>query len=61
MPAAMAPATAAQSIDWGTIGPVQQAETYTYTAAPQAPDMVPEFGRVSTDWFFRCGIFWAIL
>ncbi len=39
------------SIDWGTIGPVQQAETYTYTAAPQAPDMVPEFGRVSTDWF----------
>ena len=39
------------SINWGTIGPVQQAETYTYTAAPQAPDMVPEFGRVSTDWF----------
>lgn len=39
------------SIDWGTIGPVQQAETYTYTAAPQAPDMVPAFGRVSTDWF----------
>ena len=39
------------SIDWGTIGPVQQTETYTYTAAPQAPDMVPEFGRVSTDWF----------
>lgn len=39
------------SIDWGTIGPVQQAETYTYTAAPQSPDMVPEFGRVSTDWF----------
>lgn len=39
------------SIDWGTIGPVQQAEIYTYTAAPQAPDMVPEFGRVSTDWF----------
>ena len=39
------------SIDWGTIGPVQQTETYTYTAAPQTPDMVPEFGRVSTDWF----------
>ena len=25
------------SIDWGTIGPVQQAETYTYTAARRPP------------------------
>lgn len=39
------------TIDWGTIGPVQQTENYTYTAAPEETDMVPEFGRVSTDWF----------
>lgn len=43
--------SAGPAIDWGTIGPVQQTENYTYTAAPEETDMVPEFGRVTTDWF----------
>lgn len=45
--------TAAQAINWGTVGPAQQtAENgYTYTAVPAAPTALPEFGRVETSWF----------
>ena len=45
--------TAAQAINWGTVGPAQQtAENgYTYTAVPAAPAALPEFGRVETSWF----------
>lgn len=43
--------TAAQAVNWGTIGPVRQTDSYTYTALPAAPDSVPEFGRVTTAWF----------
>lgn len=40
-----------QGIDWGAIGPARQTDTYTYTVAPAAPASLPEFGRVTTDWF----------
>lgn len=43
--------TTAQAVNWGTVGPVKQTENYTYTAVPAAPDSVPEFGRVTTEWF----------
>ena len=43
--------TNAQAVDWGTVGPVKQSETYTYTALPTESGAVPEFGRVTTDWF----------
>lgn len=43
--------TTAQAVDWGTVGPVKQTENYTYTALPAEPDSVPEFGRVTTEWF----------
>lgn len=39
------------AVDWGVVGPVAQGETRTYTALPQQPDAVPEFGRVTTEWF----------
>lgn len=42
---------AAQAVNWGTVGPVKQTDSYTYTALPAAPDSVPEFGRVTTEWF----------
>ncbi|UWP68914.1 GDSL-type esterase/lipase family protein [Subdoligranulum variabile] len=43
----------AQTLNWGTVGPVQQSEEngYTYTAVPAAPTALPEFGRVDTSWF----------
>lgn len=43
--------TATQAVNWGMVGPVRQTDTYTYTALPAASDAVPEFGRVTTDWF----------
>ena len=43
--------TTAQAVNWGTVGPVKQTDSYTYTALPAAPDTVPEFGRVTTQWF----------
>lgn len=43
--------TTAQAVNWGTVGPVKQTDSYTYTALPAAPDSVPEFGRVTTEWF----------
>lgn len=45
--------TAAQALNWGTVGPRQQSgeEGYTYTAVPAAPAALPEFGRVDTSWF----------
>lgn len=43
--------TALPALDWGSVGPVRQDETRTYTALPAAPDAVPEFGRVTTEWF----------
>ena len=42
---------AASALNWGTVGPVRQEGAYTFTALPAAPDAVPEFGRVSTEWF----------
>ena len=43
----------AQTLNWGTVGPVQQSEEsgYTYTAVPAKPAALPEFGRVDTSWF----------
>lgn len=48
-----APDTQAQTVNWGTIGPVQQtADTgYTYTAVPQHSVQLGECGRVTTAWF----------
>lgn len=45
--------TAAQALNWGTVGPQQQSgeNGYTYTAVPAAPAALPEFGRVDTSWF----------
>ncbi|MBM6717930.1 hypothetical protein H6B15_14825, partial [Gemmiger formicilis] len=43
--------TAAQAVNWGTVGPVRQSDSYTYTALPAALATVPEFGRVTTEWF----------
>ena len=43
--------TTAQAVNWGSVGPVKQTDSYTYTALPAAPDSVPEFGRVTTEWF----------
>ncbi len=43
--------TAAQAVNWGTVGPVRQSDSYTYTALPAASATVPEFGRVTTEWF----------
>lgn len=45
--------TAAQAVDWGAVGPERQtAETgYTYTDAPAQSCVVPEFGKVTSEWF----------
>lgn len=43
--------TTAQAVNWGTVGPVKQTDSHTYTALPAAPASVPEFGRVTTQWF----------
>lgn len=43
--------TTAQAVNWGSVGPVKQTDSYTYTALPAQPDAVPEFGRVTTEWF----------
>lgn len=45
--------SAAQTLNWGTVGPAQQTEEsgFTYTAVPSAPAALPEFGRVDTSWF----------
>lgn len=41
-----------QTADWGVVGPVRQADSYTYTATPESTGaLVPEFGRVDTSWF----------
>ena len=42
-----------QALNWGTVGPQKQtADTgYTYTALPEQPTALPEFGRVDTSWF----------
>lgn len=37
--------------DWGDVGPARQEETYTYTARPEDPTAVPEFGKVDLSWF----------
>ena len=40
-------------MNWGTVGPQRQTADggYTYTALPQKPAALPEFGRVDTSWF----------
>lgn len=45
--------SSAATLNWGSVGPVQQTEDtgYTYTAMPAAPAALPEFGRVDTTWF----------
>ena len=44
---------AAPALNWGTVGPQRQTADggYTYTALPQKPAALPEFGRVDTSWF----------
>lgn len=37
--------------NWGDVGPAIQTENYTYTAAPETPTAVPEFGKVDLSWF----------
>lgn len=46
-------AETAPALDWGVVGPqLQTAEAgFIYTAAPAAPAAMPEFGRVTTEWF----------
>lgn len=43
--------TQTETLDWGDVGPARQSENYTYTAAPEAPAAVPEFGKVDLSWF----------
>lgn len=42
-----------QALNWGAVGPVRQTGDtgYSYTAAPDADAALPEFGRVTTEWF----------
>lgn len=44
---------AVQALDWGSVGPQRQTDETgrTYTAAPTAGEALPEFGRVTTEWF----------
>lgn len=39
------------AVDWGDVGPQRQEETFTFTAAPAAPDALPAFGVVTNQWF----------
>lgn len=39
------------AVDWGFVGPLQQTDAITYTAAPAALTSVPALGRVDTSWF----------
>ena len=41
----------AQAVDWGTVGPQRQDDARTYTALPTSDALVPECGRVTTEWF----------
>lgn len=43
--------TAVQAVDWGTVGPARQQDAHTYTAVPAQTPVVPECGRVTTEWF----------
>ena len=43
--------TAVQAVDWGSVGPTRQQDAYTYTALPADTPVVPECGRVTTEWF----------
>lgn len=43
--------SSAETVDWGDVGPTRQTENYTYTAAPETPSAVPEFGKVDLSWF----------
>lgn len=43
--------TQAEAVNWGDVGPTRQSENYTYTAAPETPTAVPEFGKVDLSWF----------
>ena len=42
---------AAPALNWGTVGPQRQTADGAYTALPQKPAALPEFGRVDTSWF----------
>lgn len=39
------------TINWGTIGPVEQSGSVSLTSVPAADSALPAFGRVTTDWF----------
>lgn len=41
----------AQTLDWGSVGPQLQTDARTYTALPAADALLPECGRVTTEWF----------
>ena len=43
--------SAVNALNWGTVGPARQEETFTFTPLPAEPDAVAESGRVTTEWF----------